>query len=179
MNLPNILTLIRFALVPVMGIFLAQRNFTVAIIIYIIASITDILDGYIARKYNQITNFGKILDPLADKLLQFTAIIGLWALGIIPVWIPPIFFLKEVLMGLGCIKLLKKDIIVPSKWFGKLSTVLLFLAIITSMLSPNLPILQSYTLPLFILAIASLFFSFIMYLINYIKQIRTTPNINE
>ena len=129
MNLPNILTLIRFGLVPIMAIFLVQRNFTLAISIYVLASITDILDGYIARKYNQITEFGKILDPLADKLLQFTAIIALWALGIIPVWIPPIFFLKEVLMGLGCIKLLKKDIIVPSKWFGKLSTVLLFLAI--------------------------------------------------
>ncbi|MBP3284309.1 MAG: CDP-diacylglycerol--glycerol-3-phosphate 3-phosphatidyltransferase [Clostridia bacterium] len=176
MNLPNILTLIRFALVPVMGIFLMQRNFTVAIIIYVLASVTDILDGYIARKYNQITNFGKILDPLADKLLQFTAIIGLWVLGIIPFWIPPIFFLKEMLMGLGCIKLLRKDIIVPSKWFGKLSTVLLFLAIIASMLSPSIPILQNYTLPLFILAIISLFFSFIMYLINYINQIKKSCN---
>jgi len=174
MNLPNILTLIRFGLVPVMAIFLVQRNFTVAIAIYILASITDILDGYIARKYNQITNFGKILDPMADKLLQFTAIIGLWALAIIPFWIPLIFFLKEILMGLGCIKLLKKDIIVPSKWFGKLSTVLLFLAIIISMLSVNYPILQSYKLPIFILAIVSLFFSFIMYLINYVRQIKTT-----
>lgn len=171
MNLPNILTLIRFALVPVMAIFLVQRNFTLAIVIYVLASLTDIFDGYIARKFSQITDFGKILDPMADKFLQFTAIISLWALGVIPVWIPPIFFLKEVLMGLGCIKLLKKDIIIPSKWFGKLSTVLLFLAIIVSMLSENYVLLKHYKLPLFILALASLLFSFIMYLINYVTQI--------
>jgi len=176
MNLPNILTLIRFALIPVMAIFLAQRNFPIAVGIYILASVTDVVDGYIARKYNQITDLGKILDPLADKFLQFTAIIGLWALGIIHYAIPLIFFLKEMLMGLGCIKLLKKDIIVPSKWFGKLSTVLLFLAIIVSMLSIDFPILGNYTLPLFILAIVSVFFSFIMYLINYIKQVKKSCN---
>lgn len=169
MNLPNTLTIIRFIIVPFMAYFLITKNFTVAIILYIIASITDILDGIIARKFNLITKEGKILDPMADKFLQFAALLGLWIVGIIPFVITLIFFLKEIFMGLGAIKLLKKNVVVQSKWFGKFSTISFFLAIITSMLSPKFEILKNYTIPLFILAIISLFFSFIMYLSNYIK----------
>lgn len=170
MNLPNFLTLIRFLLVPVMTIFLLKQNFTIAITIYVLAGITDVLDGYIARKYNLITKLGKILDPMADKLLQFSALVGLWIIGVIPFWITLIFFLKEVFMGLGALKLLKnKDVVVPSKWFGKLSTIFFFVAIIFSMLSVNLLILKPYVLPMFILALLSLFFAFIMYLVNFIK----------
>jgi len=170
MNLPNFLTLIRFLLVPVMTIFLIKENFNAAIITYILASITDVLDGYIARKYNLITKLGKILDPMADKLLQFSALVGLWVMNIIPFWITLIFFLKEVFMGLGALKLLKnKDVVVPSKWFGKLSTVFFFIAIIFSMLSATFTILTPYVLPMFILALISLFFAFTMYLVNFIK----------
>ena len=170
MNLPNLLTIIRFLLVPVMTVFLVNRNYTVAISIYILASATDVLDGYIARKYNKITKLGKILDPMADKFLQFSALVCLWVVGIIPFWITLIFFLKEVFMGLGAIKLLRnKNVVVPSKWFGKMSTVFFFVAIVFSMLSENLVMLKPYVLPMFILALLSLFFAFIMYLINFIK----------
>lgn len=170
MNLPNWLTLLRFVIVPFMTVFLLQRNFTVAILLYVLASVTDILDGYLARKYNQITKLGKILDPMADKLLQFAALVGLWVLNIIPFWITLVFFLKELFMGLGCLKLLhKKDMVMQSKWFGKLSTISLFLAIVSSMMGDYFPVLKSYIIPLFVLALISLLFSFIMYLINYIK----------
>ena len=170
MNLPNLLTIIRFLLVPVMSYFLVSRNFTLAIIIYILASVTDVLDGFIARKYNMITKLGKFLDPMADKLLQFSALLGLWVVGIIPFWITLIFFLKEIFMGLGAIKLLKnRDVVVPSKWFGKMSTVFFFVAIIFSMLSESLVVLKPYVLPMFILALLSLLFAFIMYLINFLK----------
>jgi len=170
MNLPNLLTLIRFLLVPVMSYFLVSKNFTLAIIIYILASITDVLDGFIARKYNMITKLGKFLDPMADKLLQFSALLGLWVVGIIPFWITLIFFLKEIFMGIGAIKLLKnKDVVVPSKWFGKMSTIFFFVAIVLSMLSESLIVLKPYVLPMFILALLSLLFAFIMYLINFLK----------
>ena len=86
MNLPNFLTLVRFVLVPVMATFLLKEQFTIAICIYILASITDVLDGYIARKFNKITKLGKILDPMADKLLQFSALLGLWVVELIPFW---------------------------------------------------------------------------------------------
>lgn len=170
MNLPNLLTIIRFLLVPVMTYFLISKNYSLAITFYVLASITDVLDGYIARKYNMITKLGKILDPMADKLLQFSALVGLWIVGIIPFWITFIFFLKEIFMGLGAIKLLRnKDVVVPSKWFGKMSTVFFFVAIVFSMLSENVLILKPYVLPMFILALVSLFFAFIMYLINFLK----------
>ena len=170
MNLPNLLTGIRFILVPIMAYFLVTKNFTLAISLYILASVTDVLDGYIARKYNMITNLGKFLDPMADKLLQFSALLGLWIVDIIPFWITLIFFLKEIFMGLGAIKLLKnKDVVVPSKWFGKMSTVFFFIAIVLSMLSENLVVLKPWVLPLFILALLSLFFAFIMYLLNFLK----------
>ena len=170
MNLPNFLTTIRLILVPFMTGFLISKNYTMAISFYVLASITDVLDGYIARKYNLITKLGKILDPMADKLLQFAALVGLWIVDIIPVWITLIFFLKEIFMGLGAIKLLKnKDIVVPSKWFGKMSTVFFFIAIVFSMLSENVLILKPYVLPMFILALVSLFFAFIMYLLNFLK----------
>ena len=136
MNLPNFLTIIRLLLVPIMAYFLISRDFTLAILFYVLASVTDILDGYIARKYNLITDLGKILDPLADKLLQFSALMGLWIVDVIPFWITLVFFLKEIFMGLGAIKLLRRnDVVVSSKWFGKLSTILFFIAIVFSMFS--------------------------------------------
>ena len=170
MNLPNILTIIRFIIVPFMAYFLINDNFTIAILLYVLASATDVLDGFIARKFNQITDLGKFLDPLADKLLQFSALVGLWIVNLIPLWIVIIFFIKEISMGLGAIKLLKKHVIIQSKWFGKLSTIFFFLAIIASMLSSKITILASYRIPLFILALMSLLFAFIMYLSSYIQE---------
>ena len=170
MNLPNFLTIIRLLLVPIMAYFLISRDFTLAILFYVLASVTDILDGYIARKYNLITDLGKILDPLADKLLQFSALVGLWVVDVIPFWITLVFFLKEIFMGLGAIKLLRRnDVVVSSKWFGKLSTILFFIAIVFSMFSEYFIMLKPYVLPMFILAILSLFFAFIMYLIDFIN----------
>ncbi len=171
MNLPNLLTTVRFLLIPVMTFFLLKQNYKIAILMYVLASITDVLDGYIARKYNMITKLGKILDPMADKLLQFAALLGLWIVGVIPFWITLIFFLKEIFMGVGALKLLKnKDVVVSSKWFGKMSTVFFFVAIIFSMLSEDITVLKPYVLPPFILALISLFFAFAMYFINYIKE---------
>ena len=96
MNLPNILTIIRFIIVPFMTYFLINENFTIAILLYVLASATDVLDGFIARRFNQITDLGKFLDPLADKLLQFSALVGLWIVKLIPLWIVVIFFIKEI-----------------------------------------------------------------------------------
>lgn len=90
MNLPNKLTIFRVILVPVFLIFLlgpfGYWSNIVAAIVFIVASATDMLDGYIARKYNMITNFGKFMDPLADKLLVDSALIALVALGRIEAW---------------------------------------------------------------------------------------------
>lgn len=172
-NIPNILTIFRLLLVPVMLYYLFTDNIKVALIIYVLASATDVIDGFVARKFDMITNLGKILDPLADKLLQFAALIGLWYSKIIPLWILIVFFCKEILMGVGCFKLMLKDnVIVQAKWFGKLATCTFFLAIIVSMLSRYYEALVRYPVALMVIALMMTVFSLIMYLRNYLKVVK-------
>jgi len=173
-NIPNFLTLFRLLLIPAMLYYLFTDNLKIALIIYILASATDVIDGYIARKFDMITDIGKILDPLADKLLQFAALIGLWYSKIIPLWVLIVFFCKEIIMGIGCFKLMLKDnVIVQAKWFGKLSTCTFFLAIIVSMLSRYFVVLDPYPVILMIIALAMAVFALIMYLRNYLKVVKT------
>ena len=172
-NIPNILTVFRILLIPVMSYYLFTDNLKIALIVYILASLTDVVDGYIARKFNMITDLGKILDPLADKLLQFAALIGLWHSKIIHLWILIVFFCKEIVMGIGCFKLMLKDnVIVQAKWFGKLSTCTFFLAIIVSMLSRYFIILAPYPTLLMIVALVMAIFALVMYLRNYLKVVK-------
>ncbi len=172
-NIPNLLTVFRLLLIPVMLYYLFIDDLKLALIIYVLASATDVIDGYIARKFNMITDLGKILDPLADKLLQFAALIGLWYSKIIPLWILIVFFCKEILMGIGCFKLMLKDnVIVQAKWFGKVSTCTFFLAIIISMLSRYFEILAPYPVILMIIALLMAVFALVMYLRNYLKVVK-------
>ena len=172
-NIPNLLTVFRLLLIPVMLYYLFTDNLKIALVIYVLASTTDVVDGFIARKFDMITDLGKILDPLADKLLQFAALIGLWYSKIIPVWILIVFFCKEIIMGIGCFKLMLKDnVIVQAKWFGKLSTCTFFLAIIVSMLSRYFVVLKHYPVILMIIALLMAVFALIMYLRNYLKVIK-------
>jgi len=172
-NIPNLLTVFRLLLIPVMLYYLFADNLKIALVIYVLASATDVVDGFVARKFNMITNLGKILDPLADKLLQFAALIGLWYSKIIPLWILIVFFCKEILMGIGCFKLMLKDnVIVQAKWFGKLSTCIFFLAIIVSMLRRYFDVLAPYPVILMIIALIMALFSLIMYVRNYLKVVK-------
>lgn len=104
MNLPNILTILRFVLVPVFAaIFLShlKYNYLIALSIFLLSGLTDVLDGFIARRYNMITQFGKLFDPLADKLMILTV---LWCLVLkeyIPSWVFYIVLAKEIFMILG------------------------------------------------------------------------------
>ena len=103
MNLPNKLTLLRFCLVPVFLLFIylaMPLNYMIALIVFIIASATDALDGHIARKHNLITDFGKFLDPLADKVLVISALVVLVDLKIISA-IPIIIIITREFMGSG------------------------------------------------------------------------------
>lgn len=140
MNLPNKLTIFRIILVPIMVIipFLGITNTFLGIpiswliidAIFIIASITDKLDGYLARKNNQITTFGKFLDPLADKILVLAAMVMLVEMQKLPAWIPIIVLAREfVVSGYRLIAVEKGgQVIAASKW-GKLKTVTQMIAI--------------------------------------------------
>lgn len=138
-NIPNILTSLRLILVPIFGILVYSNHYIAAAIVFIIASFTDAADGFIARKFSLITEFGKFFDPLADKLLSLTAVVLLASQGRIIWIIPAVILLKDLLIGIGGLLLYKKKHIVKkSKWYGKVSTLLFFISILLCMFSQTL-----------------------------------------
>ncbi|MBX4269416.1 CDP-diacylglycerol--glycerol-3-phosphate 3-phosphatidyltransferase [Clostridium estertheticum] len=139
MNLANKLTMIRIFLVPIFLLFIAAKGIPygreLATIIFILASLTDKLDGYIARSRNQITNFGKFMDPLADKLLVTAALVSLVELHIVYGWVAMIIIAREfAVSGLRTIAASEGKVIAASKW-GKLKTVIQIVAIITALIN--------------------------------------------
>ena len=145
MKLPNKLTIFRIILVPIMVIipFLGIKTEVLGIpltyiiidLIFIIASITDKLDGYLARKNNQVTTFGKFLDPLADKILVLAAMMMLVEMAKLPAWIPIIVLAREFIVSGYRLVAVEKGgkVIAASKW-GKLKTVTQMFAIILAFL---------------------------------------------
>ena len=145
MNLPNKLTIFRMILVPIMVIipfFGIDGNlwgipitYLMIDFVFILASLTDKLDGYIARSRNQVTAFGKFLDPLADKILVLAAMLMLVEMGKLPAWIPIIVLAREFLVSGYRLVAVEKggEVIAASKW-GKLKTVTQMIAIILDFL---------------------------------------------
>ncbi len=148
MNLPNKLTIFRIILVPIMIIipFLGIKGelFGIPItciiidLIFIIASITDQLDGHIARSRNQITTFGKFLDPIADKVLVVTAMIILVEMGRLPAWIPSIVVFREfIVSGYRLIAVQSNGNVIAANIWGKIKTVTQMVAIILAFIDIN------------------------------------------
>ena len=148
MNLPNKLTIFRIILVPIMviipflgidGKFLGiPIEWLIIDAIFIIASITDKLDGYLARKNNQVTAFGKFLDPLADKILVLAAMIMLVEMEKLPAWIPIIVLAREFMVsGYRLIAVEKGGVVIAASKWGKLKTITQMIAIILAFLDLN------------------------------------------
>lgn len=172
-NIPNILTVSRFVLIPFIIIALSLDKFLLAFILLTISSLTDVLDGFIARKYNFITDFGKLIDPLADKATQISILVTL-ALKqtpsgepIIPLWILFVIALKEFLMVAGASFLYGKDLVVSSKWYGKLTTVLFYLAIVSSLVIAYFNIEFRFDTYLYYLGLGMTIFSLVMYFYSF------------
>ena len=169
-NIPNILTIIRFILIPFIFMSVIFHHYLIGLVIFTISAITDILDGYIARKYNYITNIGKLIDPLADKLTQIFLLLALSILNILPWWILAIVFVKECVMVISASFLYKrKDVVVYIKWYGKMATTLFYLAIIFSLIINQFNITLPFRIDLYLyyLAILATIFSLIMYAIKF------------
>lgn len=165
-NIPNILTILRFILIPIISYFIFTGHYLLGFIFFTISGITDILDGAIARKFNLVTNFGKLMDPLADKLTQISVLATLVFQKIIPFWILVVVLLKELLMIIGASFLYGKDVVVYSKWFGKLATVLFYLAIVCSLINKEFALTgvwQNLDFILYCIAVIATVFSFVMY----------------
>ena len=166
-NVPNILTIIRFLLVPFIIFYIFTGNYILAFVFFTISGITDIADGFIARKFNFVSNFGKLMDPLADKLTQITTLGSLAITNIIPVWILIIVLLKEFIMICGASFLYGKDVVVYSKWYGKLATVLFYIAIVSSLIAKQFNLegfWQNLDLALYSLALIATILSLLMYI---------------
>lgn len=134
MNLPNKLTILRVIMIPFFLVALMVESIPygkwIALALFCIASLTDMLDGKIARKYNLITNFGKFMDPLADKLLVSSAMIALIELGRIPAWVVIVIIAREFIIS--GFRLIASDngVVIAAGWWGKVKTVVQMFMII-------------------------------------------------
>lgn len=180
-HIPNALTILRFILIPFIIIYIVKDKYLEAFIFLTISGLTDVLDGFIARKFNFITNFGKLIDPLADKTTQISILVALALKGIIPLWILVVVFIKEFVMVSGASFLYGKELVVSSRWYGKLATVLFYLAIVSSFainywntiaLTPgnSVSTIPQFDIYIYYLAIAATIFSLVMYYITFYKQ---------
>lgn len=181
-HVPNILTVIRFFLVPVILYYLLNDNYILAFVFLTLSGLTDILDGFIARKFNFITNFGKLMDPLADKITQVSILTVLALQDIIPMFILVVVIVKEFFMISGASFLYGKEFVVSSRWYGKLATVLFYVAIVTSLFIRyfnayifNHPEYSMSTLPgfdryIYYFALVATIFSLVMYFRAFYQQ---------
>ena len=127
MNLPNKLTVLRVVLIPFFVVFmlvdiLGAYDKWVSLAIFIVASLTDLLDGKIARKYNLVTNFGKFMDPLADKMLVCSALICLTALDKLPAWITIVIICRDFVISGFRLVAADNGVVIAASYWGKYKT---------------------------------------------------------
>jgi len=171
--IPNALTIVRLLLIPFIILYIFTGNYILAFVFFTISGITDIADGFIARKFNLISNFGKLMDPLADKLTQIATLTSLVITDIIPIWILLIVLLKEFIMIVGASFLYGKDVVVYSRWYGKLATVLFYVAIVFSLLAKQFDLTGLWSeidFGLYCLALITTIFALIMYVKDLYKK---------
>ena len=173
MNLPNKLTVLRMVLVPffVATLLMSGTNEALkwpAVILFIVASLTDLADGYIARKYNLVTNFGKFMDPLADKILTISGMICLIELGRIPSWIVIIIVAREFIISGFRLIAAENGAVIAANYWGKFKTTFQMIMIILMII--NIPQLQIVTNIVMWIALALTIISLVTY-INANKQI--------
>lgn len=129
-NVPNALTMLRMVMIAIyLWLFFSNRLYP-ALAVFVLACLTDVLDGYIARKYHLVTSFGKLMDPLADKLMICAVLVTLALRGWVPWWLIVVVAAKELLMVLGGVFMLRRGIVVYAGTIGKAATAAFMLAIV-------------------------------------------------
>ena len=126
LNLPNLLTLLRILLVPVLVVALLSRGGQtvdiIAAVVFALASVTDALDGYLARSRSQETSFGKLMDPVADKLLIIAALLSLVSLGRVAAWVAMVIVAREFAVTVARMAARSEGVVIAANWWGKLKT---------------------------------------------------------
>ena len=169
-QVPNALTILRFILVPFILISLINNDYLSTFILLTLSGLTDVLDGTIARKFNLISNFGKLMDPLADKLTQLTVLTTLAIKHVIPIWMIVVLAIKECVMIAGASFLYGKELVVSSRWYGKLATVLFYVAMVCSLAIRYFNIEVKFDMVIYYLALIFTIFSLYMYFVAFYKQ---------
>lgn len=141
LTIPNLLSVVRLALIPlIVWLYCGAQQYDIAVAVILLSGMTDVVDGYIARHWHMVSDFGKILDPMADKLTQAAIILCLLTKYPLMRWLIIFFVIKEmmmVIMGLLVIK--KTDAVNSAKWYGKVNTVVLYAVMMLLILFPSLP----------------------------------------
>lgn len=173
MNLPNKLTIARVIMIPFFLVFLYLDKLGfeqyIAVGIFILASLTDLLDGKIARKYNLVTNFGKFMDPLADKLLVCSALIALVDLGRIDAWIVIIIIAREFIIS--GFRLIASDngVVIAASYWGKFKTTFQMLMIIMLVINLQVPYINIVNMALVYISLALTVISLVDYIAKNYK----------
>lgn len=172
MNLPNKLTLLRVIMIPFFVVVLmmeggANRTYRyIAAAIFIIASLTDLLDGKIARKYNLVTNFGKFMDPLADKLLVCSALICMIELGQLPAWMVLIIISREFIISGFRLVASDNGVVIAASYWGKWKTTFQMISVVLLIL--NIEALNMLTTATVWIALALTVISLVDYIVKNI-----------
>lgn len=168
MNLPNKLTIFRVILIPFFVVLLLLEltayDKWIALAIFIVASLTDFLDGHIARKYNLVTNFGKFMDPLADKLLVCSAMICLVELSRIPAWVVIIIIAREFIISGFRLVASDNGVVIAASYWGKFKTV--FQMVMICLMIADLPPLALVTQVVMWVAVVLTVVSLVDYLLK-------------
>ena len=169
-NIPNILSIARIVLVFVfLFVFFVLDNTYAALLIFLVAGATDVIDGYLARRNNWITNLGKILDPFADKLMQCTVLVSLWIKDIVPLWFVIPFFVKEIFtLVIGFIVIRRRSVNVVSKWYGKFAVCLFYATIAISIIFKDI-LANSHPLAKILIFVPAVVFA-LAALVAYVKH---------
>ena len=171
MTIPNLLSLLRLALVPVFALVYfscAPNAHLWSAVLYLAAFVTDVADGWIARRFSQITRLGRILDPMADKLMTFIVILCLTADGVIPVWAVVIFFCKEMAMAIGGYLMYRaRGDVISSNWLGKSATGVFFVVCAALVLFPAIP--RPWAVRMISAALVLTVAAFFSYLYQFVK----------
>jgi len=143
LNLPNLLTVLRIMLVPALVVALLGNTHdgdVLAAIVFALASLTDFVDGYLARARDSITTFGKLMDPLADKLLIIGALVSLVSLGRLAAWVAMVIIVREVAVTILRTIAAERGLVIAASWLGKAKTVLQIAAVIALIAADPAPV---------------------------------------
>lgn len=172
LTIPNLLSLIRLLMIPaIIWLYCDQGDYRCAAALVLLSGLTDIADGIIARKFHLVSDLGKILDPVADKLTQAALIFCLISKFEWMLWLFIFFTVKEITMGIsGLIVIKKKDVVNSSQWFGKLATVVLYAVMILLFLFPGIS--AAWANAMILLCAAVLLLSMVKYLTFHCRLLR-------